>query len=52
MCKCEVLRELFSILKVKNNPKKHWTYGSGWKMAKAMHDVVLTSIKTIVQTTD
>jgi hypothetical protein len=36
-------------LKINNNPKKHWTNGSGWGMVEAMHDVVLTSIKAIGQ---
>jgi hypothetical protein len=43
------LRELFSILKVNNNPKKQWTNGSGWGMDVAMHDVVLTSTRAVVQ---
>jgi hypothetical protein len=45
----EVLRELYCILKVKNNLKKHWTYGSGWGMVEAMHDIILTSIRIVVQ---
>jgi hypothetical protein len=49
MFEYETFKELFSILKVKNNLKKHWTNGSGWGMAKAMHDVVLTSIRANVQ---
>jgi hypothetical protein len=36
-------------LKVKNNPRKNWTNGSGWGMAETMHDVVLTSTKVIRQ---
>jgi hypothetical protein len=29
--------------------KKHWTNGSGWGMVKAMHDIIFTFIKTIMQ---
>jgi hypothetical protein len=45
----EALRELYCILKVKNNLKKHWTYGSGLGMVEAMHDIILTSTKIVVQ---
>jgi hypothetical protein len=45
----EALEELFSILKVKNNYRKHWIDGSGWGMAETMHYVVLTSTKVIMQ---
>ncbi len=38
----ELLRELFLLLKVKNTPLKHWSNSSGWQIAKAMHDVVLS----------
>jgi len=50
--KYEALKEFFSILKVKNNPRKHWIDGSGWGMAETMHDVVLTSIKAVTQATN
>jgi hypothetical protein len=43
-------RSFFSILKVKNNPRKHWIDWNGWGMVEAMHDVVLTSTKAIMQT--
>jgi hypothetical protein len=36
-------------LKAKNNLKKHWTIGSGWGIVKAMHDIIFTFIKTIMQ---
>jgi hypothetical protein len=49
MFEYEAFRESFSNLKVKNNHKKHWTNGSGWGMAKAMYDVVFTSIRANVQ---
>jgi hypothetical protein len=45
----EAFIELFSILKIKNNHKKHWANGSGWGLAKVMHDVVLASIRVNVQ---
>jgi hypothetical protein len=35
----------YELLKVKNTPLKHWIDSSGWQIAKAMHDVVLS--KTI-----
>jgi hypothetical protein len=34
---------------MKNNFSKHWTYGSGWGMVEAMHDIILTSTKIVVQ---
>jgi hypothetical protein len=49
MYKFEAFSELYYILKVKNNLKKHWTNGSGWGMVKAMHDIIFTFIKTIMQ---
>jgi hypothetical protein len=45
----ESFRELYLLLNVKNNPKKHYTNSSGWEMAKCMHKVVLQNTKTIVQ---
>ncbi len=49
MFEYEAFRELFASWKYKITLKKHWTNGSGWGMVKAMHDVVLTSIKANVQ---
>ena len=36
---------LFSLLKVKHNPSKHCTYTFGWKMAEAMFEILLQSIR-------
>ncbi len=47
--KFESLRDLYLLLNVKNNPRKHWTDSSGWEMAKCIHKVVLQNMKTIVQ---
>ncbi len=47
--KFESLKDLYLPLNVKNNPRKHWTNSSGWKMAKFIHEVVLQNMKTIVQ---
>jgi hypothetical protein len=49
MIKFEMLKELNSLLGLKNNPRKHWTNTSGWGMAKSVHDVVLENTKIIVQ---
>jgi hypothetical protein len=38
------LRELFLLLKVKNNPLKHWLDSIGWRIAEAMHDMVLLKV--------
>lgn len=49
MCEFEFLKKLYYILKEKNNLKKHWTDWSGWRMAEAMHDIILTVIRTTIQ---
>ncbi len=48
MIKFEMLKDLYSLLGLKNDPRKHWTNISGWGMAKSMHDVVLENTKIIV----
>jgi hypothetical protein len=49
MFKFETIMELFCILKIKNNLKKHWTYDIGWGMVEAMHNIILSSIVIVVQ---
>lgn len=44
----KLLGSCFPSWKKKTTLKKKWTNGSGWGMAKAMHDVVLISIKANV----
>jgi hypothetical protein len=44
-----MLKDLYDLLRLKNNPKKHWINMSGWGMVESMHDVVLENKKTIVQ---
>jgi hypothetical protein len=38
------MRELFMLLKVKNNPLQHWLDTNGWGIIYAMHDVVFFRI--------
>jgi hypothetical protein len=49
MTSFESLRDLYLLLNVKNNPRKHWIDNSGWEMAKCMHKVVLQNMKTTMQ---
>jgi hypothetical protein len=44
-----MLKDLYDLLRLKNNPKKHWINTSGLGIAESMHDVVLENKKTIVQ---
>jgi hypothetical protein len=44
-----MLKDLYNLLRLKNNPKKHWIDTSGWGMVESMHDVVLENKKNIVQ---
>lgn len=41
MTEFEFLRDLYLMLNVKKNPRKHWTDSSGWEMVGCMHKVVL-----------
>ncbi len=46
MLEYESLKELFILLKVKNNPLKHWLKISGYRIAKTnMHDVIFLKDK-------
>jgi hypothetical protein len=45
MLEYESLKELFIVIKVKNNPLKHCSNTSGCESIKAMHDVVISKIK-------
>jgi hypothetical protein len=49
MIKFEFFKDLYGLLRLKNNPRKHWTNTNGWGMAKSMHDVVLENMKIIMQ---
>jgi hypothetical protein len=46
------MKELFMLLKVKNNPIKHWLDTNGWGIAKATHDVVIFKTKSIIAIVD
>ncbi len=48
MIKFKMLKDLYNLLRLKNNLRKHWTNISGWGMAKSMHDVVFENMKIIV----
>ncbi len=42
------LRELFMLIKVKNNMFKRWLNISGWGIVEAMHDVVFQKTKYVI----
>jgi hypothetical protein len=48
MIKFEMLQDLYNLLRLKNNLRKHWTNISGWGMAKSMYDAMLENTKIIV----
>jgi len=48
MTEFESLKDLYLLLNVKNNLRKHWTNSNKWEMAKCMHKIVLQNTKTIV----
>jgi hypothetical protein len=52
MLEYELLKELFTVVKVKNNPLKHCLNTSGCGIFKAMHDVVISKTKYIVAEDD
>jgi len=52
MLEYEPLKELFTVVKVKNNPLKHCSNTSGCGIIKAMHDVVIYKIKYIIAEDD
>jgi hypothetical protein len=41
--------KLFEFLMFAHIPNKHWTNSSGWKIAMAMHNVLLNQTKLVVQ---
>jgi len=41
MLEYKPMKELFMLLKVKNNSFKHWLDTNGWGIAKVVHDVVI-----------
>jgi hypothetical protein len=49
MCQFKTINVLFWILKVKDNLWKFWTNGSCERLVMAMHDVVLSSNRNVVQ---
>jgi hypothetical protein len=49
--KFELIQELFCILKIKNNPKRHWMNSNGWGIVEAMHDIIFSNIKNVVHKT-
>ncbi len=48
MLEYKPMKELFMLLKVKNNPIKHWLDTNGWGIAKTTHDVVIFKTKSII----
>jgi len=52
MLEYESLKELFTVVKVKNNPLKHCSNTSDCGIIKAMHDVVSYKIKYIIEEDD
>jgi hypothetical protein len=38
------LKDLFTIQKVKHNPKKHWSDSTWWAIVESMNDLLLESI--------
>jgi hypothetical protein len=52
MLEYKPMKELFMLLKVKNNPFKHWLDTNGWGIAKAAHDVVIFKTKCIIAKVD
>jgi hypothetical protein len=49
MIKFKMFKNLYGLLRLKNNPRKYWIKISGWGMAKSMHDVMLENTKIIMQ---
>ncbi len=52
MLEYKPMKKLFMLLKVKNNPFKHWLDTNGWGIAKAMHDVIILRTKSIIAKVD
>ncbi len=48
MTKYKSLKDLFTLLKYKNNPKKHWNDLFKWDMAKILCDIVMCKMKKII----
>jgi hypothetical protein len=42
------LKDLFIILKVKHNPKKHWSDSTWWGIVESMNDFLLESIRKAI----
>ncbi len=47
MINFEDLKDLFTILKVKHNPKKHWNDSTWWGIAKSMNVLLLEYIQKL-----
>jgi hypothetical protein len=45
MINFEDLKDLFTILKVKHNPKKNWSDSSWWGIVEFMNDLLLEYIR-------
>jgi hypothetical protein len=48
MLEYDLLSEFFLLLKVKNTSLKHWLNNIGWHITKAMHNVVLSKVVSII----
>jgi hypothetical protein len=42
------LKDLFTILTVKHNPKKHWSDFTWWGIVESMNDLLLESIRKAI----
>jgi hypothetical protein len=48
MLNFEGLKDIFTILKVKHNPKKHWSDSTWWGIVESMNDMLLESIRKAI----
>jgi hypothetical protein len=51
MINYEDFKPLFSFLKLKNNPKKHWIGTTRWEITKHVDNQVLATNKFVIQAT-
>jgi hypothetical protein len=51
MINYEDFKPLFSYLKLKNNPKKHWSDTTRWEITKPVDNQVLATNKFVIQAT-
>jgi hypothetical protein len=49
VCNYEHEQYLLRQLKVKNEPRKHWSEINGWKIGEYLHGCVLAAFKAVVQ---